>query len=117
MRAFKHSGDNMDKLVLNVNKDKLKAAPGFARDIWPNWLTYGGEVDRYYGETVKLKERPNQKLLRASELIGKNVNDRAGKDMGEIDDIVQVSHIRNPPSRAHYIQRLGSRHLRAHGCR
>ena len=88
MRAFKHSGDNRDKLVLNVDKDKLKAAPGFARDIWPNWLTYGGEVDRYYGETVKLKERPNQKLLRASELIGKNVNDRAGKDMGEIDDIV-----------------------------
>ena len=88
MRAFKHSGDNMDKLVLNVDRDKLKAAPGFARDIWPNWLTYGGEVDRYYAETVKLKERPNQKLRRASELIGKNVNDRAGKAMGEIDDIL-----------------------------
>ena len=88
VRAFKHTGDNRDKLVLNVDKDKLKAAPGFARDVWPNWLTYGGEVDRYYGETVKLKERPNQKLRRASELIGKNVNDRAGKDLGEIDDIV-----------------------------
>ena len=88
VRAFKHTGDNRDKLVLNVDKDKLKAVPGFARDIWPNWLTYGDEVDRYYGETVKLKEWPNQKLRRASELIGKNVNDRAGKDMGEIDDIV-----------------------------
>lgn len=88
VRAFKHTGNNMDKLVLNVDKDKLKAAPGFARDNWPDWLTYGDEVDRYYGETVKLKEMPNQKLRRASDLLGKNVNDRAGKDMGEIDDIV-----------------------------
>lgn len=88
IRAFKHSGDNTDKLVLNVDKDKLKAAPGFARDHWPDWLTYGNEVNKYYGETVKLKEMPNQNLRRASDLINKNVNDRAGKDMGEIDDIV-----------------------------
>ena len=88
MRTFKHTGNNMDKLVLNVDKEKLKAAPGFARDTWPDWMTYGDEVDRYYGETVKLKEMPDQKLRRASELIGKDVNDRAGKDMGEIDDII-----------------------------
>ena len=88
IRAFNHSGDNTDKLVLNVDKDKLKAAPGFARDHWPDWLTYGNEVNKYYGETVKLKEMPNQNLRRASDLINKNVNDRAGKDMGEIDDIV-----------------------------
>ena len=88
LRAFKHTGNSMDKLVLNVDKDKLKAAPGFARDKWPDWLSYGDQVDRYYGETVKVKEMPNQKLRRASDLIGKNVNDRAGKDMGEIDDIV-----------------------------
>ncbi len=88
VRAFKHTGNSMDKLVLNVDKDKLKAAPGFARDKWPDWLSYGDQVDRYYGETVKLKEMPHQKLRRASDLIGKNVDDRAGKDMGEIDDIV-----------------------------
>jgi sporulation protein YlmC with PRC-barrel domain len=88
MRVFKHKDGTLDKLVLNVDKGKLKAAPGFARDNWPDWLTYGDEVDRYYGETVKLKEMPNQKLRRASELIGQDVNDRAGKDIGEIEDIV-----------------------------
>ena len=88
VRSFNQTSADTDKLVLNVDKDKLKAAPGFARDSWPDWLTYGKQVDKYYGETVKLKAMANQKLVRASELIGKDVNDRMGKDMGEIDDMV-----------------------------
>ena len=88
VRYFGQTSAESDKLVLNVDKEKLKAAPGFKRNSWPDWLTYGKQVDKYYGETVKLKPSPNQKLVRASELIGKNVNDRAGKDMGEIDDMV-----------------------------
>jgi sporulation protein YlmC with PRC-barrel domain len=88
VRAFSYTGDNRDKLLLNVDEAKLKAAPGFARDKWPDWSTYGGSVDRYYGETVQLKTMPNQKLRRCSDLIGKDVNDRAGKDIGEIEDIV-----------------------------
>ena len=88
VRSFNQLSADTDKLVLNVAKDKLKAAPGFARDKWPDWLKYGKQVDKYYGETVKLKSIANQKLVRASELIGKDVNDRAGKDMGEIDDMV-----------------------------
>ena len=88
VRSFGQTSADTDKLVLNVDKEKLKAAPGFARNSWPDWLTYGKQVDKYYGETVKLKPMANQKLVRASELIGKNVNDRKGKDMGEIDDMV-----------------------------
>jgi sporulation protein YlmC with PRC-barrel domain len=88
VRYFNPTSANTDKLVLNVDKEKLKAAPGFARDSWPDWLTYGKKVDQYYGETVKLKPVANQKLIRASELIGKDVDDRVGKDMGEIDDLV-----------------------------
>ena len=88
VRSFNQTSADTDKLVLNVDKDNLKAVPGFARDSWPDWLTYGKQVDKYHGETVKLKPVPNQKLVRASELIGKDVDDRAGKDMGEIDDMV-----------------------------
>ncbi len=88
VRSFNQTSADTDKLVLNVDKEKLKAAPGFARDSWPDWLTYGKQVDKYYGETVKLKPMANQRLVRASELIGKDVNDRMGKDMGEIDDMV-----------------------------
>ncbi len=88
VRSFNQTSADTDKLVLNVDKDKLRAAPGFARDSWPDWLAYGKQVDKYHGETVKLKPMANQKLVRASELIGKNVDDRMGKDMGEMDDMV-----------------------------
>jgi len=77
-----------DDLVLNVDAARLKAAPGFARDRWPDWATYRSDVDRYHGATVSLKPMPGQNLRRASELIGKDVNDRNGKDIGEIADIV-----------------------------
>lgn len=87
VRTFKTSADR-DDLILNVAEAKLKAAPGFARDSWPDWLTYGSEVDRYHGQTVAVKPQPGQRLRRASDLIGKDVNDRNGSDVGEIEDIV-----------------------------
>jgi len=85
------SEDTADKkLVLNVDKEKLKAAPGFARDKWPDWNRdkYRHDVENYFGPTVQAKAMPNQHLARASTLIGKDVNDRNGKDVGEIKDLV-----------------------------
>jgi len=41
-----------NKLVLNVDKEKLKAAPGFDKDAkWPDFAdrTWGGTVYNYYG--------------------------------------------------------------------
>jgi sporulation protein YlmC with PRC-barrel domain len=43
---------NETKLVLNVDKDKLKAAPGFDKDAkWPDFAdrTWGGTIHDYYG--------------------------------------------------------------------
>lgn len=85
------SEDTADKkLVLNVDKDKLKQAPGFERKHWPDWNRdkYRRDVEGYFGPTVQAKAMPNQHLERASHLLGKDVNDRNGKDVGEIKDIV-----------------------------
>lgn len=89
-----------DRLVLNVDKSRLKEAPGFERKNWPdfNRSTYRGEVDRHFGGTVAIKTMPNERLVRASELIGKDVDDRSGKDFGEIKDLV----INLSDSRVHY---------------
>jgi sporulation protein YlmC with PRC-barrel domain len=87
VRSFTQTGDG-DKLVLNVEKSRLKGAPGFEKDRNPDWSRYGEEVERYHGATVAVRPMPNAVLRRASELIGKDVNDRNGKDVGEIDDVV-----------------------------
>jgi sporulation protein YlmC with PRC-barrel domain len=84
--AFKPSSEG-DKLVLNVSKDRLKEAPGFDKDKWPDWTDnrYRGEVDKYF----KAKSaRSGERMVRASQLIGKNVDDRKGANAGEIEDII-----------------------------
>lgn len=87
---FHTAAGRADELVLNVDKDRLKSAPGFERKNWPDWNkdTYRQDVDRYFGPTVTAKSLPNQRLARASDLIGKNVDDRDGKRAGELKDIV-----------------------------
>lgn len=41
------------KLILDVDKKKLEAAPGFdKKDTWPDFAdqTWGGQVHKYYGQ-------------------------------------------------------------------
>lgn len=88
VRAFKGAADD-DVLMLNVSEEKLKAAPGFDAGKDPaDWNQYRAEVDRYFGPTTTVKPMANQQLRRASYLIGKDVNDPAGTDVGDIEDIV-----------------------------
>ena len=47
-----------DKLMLNVDKEKLKAAPGFDQDAkWPDFAdrTWGNSIYNYYGYTTYWK--------------------------------------------------------------
>lgn len=87
---FQPSADR-DTLVLNVDKDRLKSAPGFERKNWPDWgekSAYRSDIERYFGPTVTPKRLPNESLARASVLIGKDVGDRDGKRAGEVKDLV-----------------------------
>lgn len=47
--ALRIDGDNKN-LVLNVSKDRLKDAPGFDKDNWPNFAdpTFGKTLTDYY---------------------------------------------------------------------
>lgn len=42
-----------EKIILNVSKDKLKNAPGFDKDNWPNFAdqSFNTQVYSYYGYT------------------------------------------------------------------
>lgn len=89
-----------DRLVLNVDKDRLKATPGFDHKNWPDFNTgsYRGDVDRNFAANTGIEKMPNERLMRASQLIGKDVDDRNGKNTGEIKDLV----VNLSNSRVHY---------------
>jgi len=89
LRVFRASSDK-DELVLNVDKERLKKAPGFEKNKYPDWdkPEYRAQVDKYFGDSVAVKPAANMKLIRGSELIGKDVNGADGKDLGEIEDVV-----------------------------
>lgn len=85
------SGKDGDRLVLNVNKEQLKDAPGFEPDKRPNFSeeTYRGAVDRFFFKEETMRHTPaGARLVQADELIGKKVNDRAGHQAGKIEDLV-----------------------------
>jgi sporulation protein YlmC with PRC-barrel domain len=88
VRVLQTSGD---RLVLDVPKDRLERAPGFDRNVWPDWIdtSYRDEVDRYFGPGVSGPENlKNVRLVRASELMDMDVNDKQGREAGEIEDLV-----------------------------
>lgn len=84
-------GRDKHELLLNVDKDRLKKAPGFESNRWPDFTkdSYRSEVDRFFfkADTAK-KTKGGGRMMRASDLIGKSVNDRAQHGAGKIEDIV-----------------------------
>jgi hypothetical protein len=84
--------------VLNVDKEKMKSAPGFEDKSWPNFSTAGhrGEVDKFYGTKAT---QANARFARATQILKGDVKDRSNKDIGDVEDMVvslpsgQVSYV------------------------
>ncbi|MGM9512893.1 PRC-barrel domain-containing protein [Roseateles sp. DB2] len=89
LTVFRHALDR-DELVLDVDKERLRKAPGFERNRWPDWgsTDYNSSVERHFGQGNRMMPKPNAHLLRASQLMGKNVDDSNGKNAGELKDLV-----------------------------
>jgi len=87
-------GQDRNQFTLDVDKQKLENAEGFAKGEWPEmdaeyWGRVGGQASA--GETQPQGQAQGQKqsmvLVRASELEGKNVQDKSGEEVGEIRDV------------------------------
>jgi sporulation protein YlmC with PRC-barrel domain len=52
-------------LILNVDKETLKNAPGFDKDNWPDMAdnSWGSEIFRYYGTKPYWEEHSKEKTL------------------------------------------------------
>lgn len=87
------AGKQPDQVVINVDKQALENRQGFARNQWPGMQDeYWGRVD---GKGKKAEQKTSGKmtggktnLVRASELIGKPVQDKSGKALGSVQDVI-----------------------------
>jgi len=88
-------GKDRDQFTMDIDKQKLENAEGFAKGEWPEmdaeyWGRVGGQASA--GETRPQGQAQAQKqsmvLVRASELEGKNVQDQSGQEVGEIRDVM-----------------------------
>jgi sporulation protein YlmC with PRC-barrel domain len=85
------SVDQDRRLVLNISRSELEKAPGFKEDKAPNFgdESYRSAIDRYFFKEDITRYTPSgARLVEAEDLIGKDVNDRAAHDAGDIKDLV-----------------------------
>ncbi|HJU23673.1 MAG TPA: PRC-barrel domain-containing protein, partial [Casimicrobiaceae bacterium] len=102
--AFRPAADGSG-FIVNIDNDKLEHAPSFNRDQWPDFNSsdYTSRVDRYYasqassGSQASNATQPGHEgswphasgaLWRVSRLIGKDVDNKQGDDVGQINDLV-----------------------------
>src|SRR5262249_13031835 len=102
---LKRSGDDV---IVDLTRDQLENAPSFAKDAWPEFdRAYGDRghapyrsppswrSDRWPAETKALgkdaldtEHLRDHGMCRASKAIGMDVQDTAGKGLGDVDDLV-----------------------------
>ncbi|HVS08285.1 MAG TPA: PRC-barrel domain-containing protein [Planctomycetota bacterium] len=91
--AARHEG----KFVLAIDKEKLKNAPGFDDDNWPNTgnVAWCGEIEKYYAgerrarpiEASAPRANTSGFVLRASDLKGREVRNDANAKIGDIQEL------------------------------
>lgn len=106
VRASHKPEDNTVRLAVNVDKERLKSAPGFDKKNWPTTAANYGvfdDTDKYYdaerrtadadrkmnGGVVEASaaRTPNTIVWRVSELRGKNVENSTGDKLGDIKNV------------------------------
>lgn len=80
-------GKQANQVVMNIDKQKLENREGFSQSQWPGmddkyWTRVGGKQAAAGGTEGKMN------LVRASELEGKEVQDKSGQKVGKVQDVV-----------------------------
>jgi len=92
------TGMRDNTLVLNVDKERLKNAPGFDKKNWPSTVDatdWTREVDSYYASDrrmtanrpVEASARISPFLIKLSDLKGANVETPTGEKLGDIKEV------------------------------
>jgi sporulation protein YlmC with PRC-barrel domain len=84
-------GKEEGEIALNVTREQLEQAPGFAPRSWPDLAdeSYSGDVDRFFLKGDELVHADSGgRLVRASDIIGKEVSDGGNRKAGHMEDLV-----------------------------
>jgi sporulation protein YlmC with PRC-barrel domain len=76
---------------MTADRDKIRKAPSFAKDKWPNMGDTGWreEVDKFYASApAQGAQAGKDKLVRASEFLKKNVRNPQNEKLGDVQDLV-----------------------------
>lgn len=77
------------RLQLDVAREDLAKRPGFEADRWPDFHDdYWLGIDRWYGREARAGQPAVREYARASVLIGRDVVDRTGAEIGEVEDLI-----------------------------
>ncbi|HET9886707.1 MAG TPA: PRC-barrel domain-containing protein, partial [bacterium] len=87
---LRFSPTDKDKIVLNIDKSRLENAKHIAtdRNSWPKDWNAWDDIATVSGNPVATPSDENARAYRASELIGKSVENAQGKKIGKIKDMV-----------------------------
>lgn len=81
-------GKNKGEFMINAEKQKLENAEGFAKGQWPMLgEEYWGRQEQASAGGTKGPGAQNSNLVKASEMMGKEVSDKSGQQIGEIKDL------------------------------
>lgn len=91
--ALDHRTDGA--IVLNVPKSRLESASGFDPENWPNMADkrWGQDAHRAfdrkpYWDGGGKNNEPPKRIVKASALVGQNVNNYSNETLGEVADLV-----------------------------
>lgn len=82
--ALRPAARTGNALVLDATRAQVRAAPAFGQDDWPDLLALQRQAQRHYA----LQGPDGPPLARASALIGRDVRDREGRAVGQVEDLV-----------------------------
>jgi sporulation protein YlmC with PRC-barrel domain len=90
------SSDEKHVYLLDMSKEKMAAAPSFAREHWPDVANREWETDiyKYYGQTPQWGESNEPrapiwgKADRYDQIVGRSVKNQQGEELGKVRDLV-----------------------------
>jgi sporulation protein YlmC with PRC-barrel domain len=88
--------DDCEHFVLSVEKDRLKSASGFDKDRWPKMgdIAWSTSIHEFYGQQPywlgegEESTPANLRIQKASEIIGRSVQNDRSEKLGDIKDLV-----------------------------